>query len=347
MLISLFLLSSLSLKSTSFHTNALLTSPKTGLSVGARNTPAAALVKWDIRLSSPPAPPPAPGLATAELWPSTFVNFSSPSINTTSHVGSVRAFFDADLFETPASTIHAINSSSITPICYFSAGTYESWRPDAHLFPKSVLGNPLEDWPGERYLDIRSPVVKTLMKKRIEMAWAKGCKGIDPDNVDGFELDLPQSSQREVAGRNADAGAATGTGFNLTQKDAVAYVRWLCGDANQVSGGKMLCGLKNAPELIPQVLDGAGGVDFAVVEECVRYGSCGNWEMMVERGLPVLGIEYPFEAGGESGEGKEGLVKKWCRFEDGSGNRKGGRIKGMSTVLKRLELDGWGIECPY
>lgn len=40
-------------------------------------------------------------------------------------------------------------------ICYFSAGSWEDWRPDAGQFPDSVKGNNLEDWPGEKWLDIR------------------------------------------------------------------------------------------------------------------------------------------------------------------------------------------------
>ena len=348
MLTFFFLLSSLSLGPISCHTHA---SSKGGLSVDERRaTRATGLVKWDIRLDSPPPPPPAVGVA--ELWPSMFVNFSSALSNNTggASVGHhVRSLFDTDLFETPASTIKAISHHNITPICYFSAGTYESWRPDAHLFPSSVIGQPLADWPGESYVDIRSPIVRKLTKARIEMAWEKGCGGVDPDNVDGFELDEPSSRRRDSDLERNAAGAAETTGFNLTQQDAVGYVRWLCHQTKLISHGAMLCGLKNAPELIPQVINGEDAVDFAVVEECVRYGTCGEWRGMVERGLPVLGIEYPFEGGmgdgmGE-GKGKEGLVKKWCGFGDGKG--KGGRIGGMSTVLKKLELGSWGVECPY
>lgn len=40
-------------------------------------------------------------------------------------------------------------------ICYFSAGSYENWRPDRHDFPSDVLGNNLEHWEGEKWLDIR------------------------------------------------------------------------------------------------------------------------------------------------------------------------------------------------
>lgn len=40
-------------------------------------------------------------------------------------------------------------------ICYFSAGSYENWRSDKGDFPSDVLGNNLEHWEGEKWLDIR------------------------------------------------------------------------------------------------------------------------------------------------------------------------------------------------
>jgi hypothetical protein len=40
-------------------------------------------------------------------------------------------------------------------ICYFSAGSYENWRSDKNDFPSDVLGNKLEHWEGEKWLDIR------------------------------------------------------------------------------------------------------------------------------------------------------------------------------------------------
>ena len=45
-------------------------------------------------------------------------------------------------------------------ICYFSAGSYEPYRPDAADFAAADLGNELVGWPGERWLDTRSNGVR-------------------------------------------------------------------------------------------------------------------------------------------------------------------------------------------
>ncbi|GAA3559390.1 hypothetical protein GCM10022419_044960 [Nonomuraea rosea] len=56
-------------------------------------------------------------------------------------------------------------------VCYISAGTFEDWRPDAGKFPADVLGTPLEDWEGERWLDVRKYTGKLgeIMKARLDM----------------------------------------------------------------------------------------------------------------------------------------------------------------------------------
>jgi hypothetical protein len=71
-------------------------------------------------------------------------------------------------------------------ICYFSAGSYESWRSDAKDFSNGDLGNNLDDWPGEKWLKLSSENVRGIMKKRVALAREKRCDAVDPDNVDGY-----------------------------------------------------------------------------------------------------------------------------------------------------------------
>lgn len=40
----------------------------------------------------------------------------------------------------------------------FSGGTRELWREDATDFPEEALGNPLEDWDGEVWVDVNNEV---------------------------------------------------------------------------------------------------------------------------------------------------------------------------------------------
>ncbi len=60
-------------------------------------------------------------------------------------------------------------------ICYFSAGSGESWRSDYKQFPSRVVGNKLEGWEGERWLDVRDSSVLQVLSKRLDLAKSKGC----------------------------------------------------------------------------------------------------------------------------------------------------------------------------
>jgi hypothetical protein len=91
--------------------------------------------------------------------------------------------WDVDLFTTPKSTIDALRSQGKKVVCYLSAGTSETWRPDFSSFRQADLGLALPCWEGEQYLDIRSESVWEVMRKRIDMARGLGCDAIDPDNL--------------------------------------------------------------------------------------------------------------------------------------------------------------------
>lgn len=96
------------------------------------------------------------------------------------------SIFDIDLFDTPAETIRQLHSLGKKVICYFSAGSYEEWRPDSGQFQPADLGKELDGWPGEKWLKVNNENVKRIMKSRVDMAKQKGCDGVDPDNVDGY-----------------------------------------------------------------------------------------------------------------------------------------------------------------
>ena len=81
--------------------------------------------------------------------------------------------YDIDLFDSSTQLIKQLQSAGNKVICYFSAGSYEGWRADAALFNDSIKGEELDDWPGERWLDIRSPQVFDIMVARLELAQQK------------------------------------------------------------------------------------------------------------------------------------------------------------------------------
>jgi hypothetical protein len=95
--------------------------------------------------------------------------------------------YDIDLFGTSNDTIQALHSAGRKVVCYFSAGSYEPNRPDSDALAKTGLGSTLDGWPDEKWLDIRSSGVREIMKARLDLAASKGCDGVEPDNVDGFD----------------------------------------------------------------------------------------------------------------------------------------------------------------
>jgi hypothetical protein len=95
--------------------------------------------------------------------------------------------WDVDLFDTPKETFEILHAKGKRVMCYFSGGGSESWRPDAKEIKKSDIGDSMPKWPGEHYLNLRSPTVWKFMQKRIRMAFDKGCDAIGKIVVDNGE----------------------------------------------------------------------------------------------------------------------------------------------------------------
>lgn len=177
--------------------------------------------------------------------------------------------FDVDLFNTSGENIEEFHHKGKVVICYFSAGTYEPWRPDAHLFPGAVLGKPLKDWPEERWLDIRAlDTIGPIMEARLDLAVEKGCDGVEPDNVDGYAND---------------------TGLDLTYEDQVLYNLWLSREAHKRG---LSIGLKND---LDQVLELEPYFDWALNEECFTYGECHKLLPFIRAKKAVFGVEYALD----------------------------------------------------
>ncbi|TDD22226.1 hypothetical protein E1294_12250 [Nonomuraea diastatica] len=160
-------------------------------------------------------------------------------------------------------------------VCYISAGTFEDWRPDAGRFPEEVLGSPLEEWEGERWLDVRAytSTLGEIMKTRLDMRKAAGFDAVEPDNVDGYSND---------------------SGFPLRAADQLAYNAWF---ANEAHKRGVSVALKNDVAQIPRLLP---YFDFAVNEECWQYTECTTaqnggdygYDQFVKAGKAVFQVEY-------------------------------------------------------
>lgn len=143
------------------------------------------------------------------------------------------------------------------------------------------------------------------MKTRIELAASKGCDGVDPDNVDGYN--------------NAN-------GLGLTAADATSFLSFLADTAHSLG---LSIGLKNAGDLVTSVLD---IMEWHVNEQCLEYNECQLFQPFIDAGKPVFHIEYPSDAPAVSSDVKAAT----CGAASASG---------FSTLLKTLDLSAWVEPC--
>ncbi len=203
-----------------------------------------------------------------------WVDWYKPDINTSWQwqlTGNINTsynveLYDIDLFDSSIELIKSLQDDGKKVICYFSAGSYEDWRDDEADFPTAVLGDDLDGWDGERWLDIsKINLLKPIMTARLDLAKSKGCDGVEPDNVDGY---------------------TNSTGFNLSANDQLAYNKFI---ANEARKRGLSVGLKNDLE---QITDLELFYDFAVNEQCHYYNECELIQPFIDAKKPVLNVEY-------------------------------------------------------
>lgn len=177
--------------------------------------------------------------------------------------------YDIDGFETPVRKVRALHAQGRRVVCYLDVGSWESYRPDAGSFPRSVIGRRYEGFPDERWLDVRRfhRFAKPL-EHRFDICARKGFDAVEPDNVAGWE---------------------NKTGFPIGAREQLRFNRWV---AREVHERGMAVALKNDPRQVRQLL---GAFDFAIVEECFQYEECGLYEPFVKAGKAVFEAEYELE----------------------------------------------------
>jgi endo-alpha-1,4-polygalactosaminidase (GH114 family) len=209
---------------------------------------------------------------------------------------------DVDLFDTPKGQIDNLKAHGKKAICYISVGSWENWRPDKKDFPESVIGKPLDGWPGERWLDIRQiDLLAPVLGARFDLCKTKGFDAIEPDNLDGFQAK---------------------TGFPIARADTLAYLHWLSDEAHERG---LSIGLKNVPELVPDVLD---DFDWAMTEECFDQGWCSKLKPFIAGGKAVFAVEYV-----NTGVDFSAFCAKAEKLN-------------LSPLLKRRSLMPWSQQCP-
>ena len=186
--------------------------------------------------------------------------------------------YDIDLVEgRDTGKIAVLKGKGYKVVCYFSAGTYEDFRPDKDELLKNnklalIGGSSLPQFPNEAWLAIGDTqaletIIKPVMRARLELAKSAGCDAVEPDNVDGYD-------NSETQGQ-------------ITKAQQLAYNRWLATEAH--SRG-LSVGLKNAVALLGDLKN---DFDFAVNEQCYAYGECGTYtNTFLAQNKPVFNQEY-------------------------------------------------------
>jgi len=170
-----------------------------------------------------------------------------------------------------ASKIKRLQEKGIKVICYFSAGTLETFRDDAKEMEKvkNLVRNTYEAWPDEKWLDIRVEGLKPILKKRMKLAVQKNCDAIEVDNLDGYQMKEVKSWENP-----------------LTKEDTIKFAKWLSKTAHDLG---LSIGLKNVAGLIDEL---SSYFDFAINEECVKYNECKRYSNFLKQGKAVFGVTY-------------------------------------------------------
>ena len=210
---------------------------------------------------------------TSGSWP----RFTSDTSWTWQLLGDTRTTYDVDVYvldmfqQLEGDVIERLHAQNKSVICYFSAGTFEPWRPDADLFADVPIGNEHYAYPTEKWVDVTSTETAKVMANRMDMAVALGCDGVELDNVDGYTADLWSPKP---------------TGFDITVEQQRDFQRLL---ANEAHKRNLAVALKNSVDTISDVVD---YFDLAINEVCFVFDECGVYKAITDVGKPVFHVEY-------------------------------------------------------
>jgi hypothetical protein len=214
----------------------------------------------------PPGPPPRPGAwylpAVETTWEWQLMSPIDPTYNV--------QVYDIDLWDSGPDVIADLHARGRKVICYVNLGAWENWRPDADRFPREIIGAPYHGFPDENWLDVRAiNTLLPLIRARLDLAVAKGCDAVEPDNMNGYDVTTHEPS-----------------GFPLTYQDQITYNRLVAAEAHRRN---LSVGLKND---LHQVKDLVNDFDFAVNEQCFEFEECEQLLPFIAAGKPVFHTEY-------------------------------------------------------
>ena len=175
--------------------------------------------------------------------------------------------YDIDGADNTAAVVQQLHVLGRKVICYIDVGGAESYRDDYSMIPASALGNTVDGWPDERWIDVRQIAALTpVMSARMDMCRSKGFDAVDPDMMEAYAAD---------------------SGFPITYQDQLTFNRWIADLAHQRGMGVAL------KQDIDQVKDLWPYFDFAVNEQCAQYDECNLYaNTFLSAGKAVFEIEY-------------------------------------------------------
>ncbi|CAK4631284.1 hypothetical protein LEN26_015341 [Aphanomyces euteiches] len=184
-----------------------------------------------------------------------------------------------------------------TVLCYLSVGTIEKFRQDYkdnQAAWDAVLLGKMADWD-ETWIDIRkADAVLPLLGKRLDKLQAKGCQGVEPDNIDCYG--------NEDCWKNMN-GITSG---DQVQGVQVSFLRRV---ADAAHNRNMAIVIKNAVSIVADLSD---TFDGAVSENCLQFNECDVFQKyIVGKGKAHFAVEY----GGNSASCNKaypGMVMKYC-----------------------------------
>jgi hypothetical protein len=174
---------------------------------------------------------------------------SDAGTNSKTYTGAAAAHptvYDVDGFDNTAADVASIHSAGAKAICYIEVGALENYRSDYSSFPASVIGKGMQGYSAEKYININSPTVLSLIENRIAMCHSKGFDAVEPDIDDSY---------------------TDSTGFTISETNEVQYLTKLSDYAHSLG---LAWSLKNGGDGgTPNqfVTDMMAHIDFAIIEE--------------------------------------------------------------------------------
>lgn len=295
--------------------------------------------------------------------------------------------YDADMFALRENDIRNLKSKSKIVICYVAGGSIEygsdcrrgssqkdyarsEMAPALSAVRPSAILNPIQAWPTNCWLDPRDPSVLRSIKASIDIAFKKGCDGIEFDNMD-LGLDISNIGEAfcspgeldEARRVQKNENAVCPKAHSVEKELRKAQLKINKTVADYTHEKCMLAGMKNGHQAVSEQ---CREFDFGVAEEIVKEGTNSsdtdpdnssdfakpprqtfeNWRECAARGKPVFVAEYQNRGGSCDKVGRltEGLsVNLFSNNQEVAGgvscdvlnSRKGSSLKNKKQRLQK------------